>query len=134
MMSHDEPHNDPLPPDSGGLSPSAAAFEQAIASNANARFVLRLFVTGMTPRSQQAIENLRQLCQEHLPGRHDLEIIDIYQQPGLAKTEQVIAAPTLVKKLPLPLRRVIGDMGDPGRILMVLGITVNQDGQETESR
>lgn len=132
-MSHDEPHNEPSPPDPGGLAPSAAAFEQAIAENADARFVLRLFVSGMTPRSQQAIDNLCRLCQEHLPGRHELEIIDIYQQPGLAKTEQVIAAPTLVKKLPLPLRKVIGDMGDPGRILMVLGVAASGNDQETAS-
>ena len=62
------------------------------------------------------------MCEEHLAGRYDLEIIDIYQQPDLAKDGQVIAAPTLVKKLPLPLRKVIGDMGDPGRIMVVLGI------------
>ena len=77
----------------------------------------------MTPRSRRAIHNLTKLCEEHLSGRYDLEIIDIYQQPTLAKGEQIIAAPTLVKKLPLPLRRVIGDMSDPGRILVVLGVT-----------
>ena len=84
--------------------------------------MFRLYVSGMTARSRQAINNIHQLCEEHLAGRYDLEIIDIYQQPGLAKDGQVVAAPTLVKTLPLPLRRVIGDMGDPGRIMVVLGI------------
>ena len=104
------------------LAPSAQDFERAIAELPDARFVLRLYVSGMTARSRQAVENIRSLCEEHLAGRYDLEIIDIYQQPALAKEGQVIAAPTLVKTLPPPLRRVIGDMGDPGRIMVVLGI------------
>jgi circadian clock protein KaiB len=108
--------------DDPGFAPSAKEFEQAIAQSPEARFVLRLYVSGMTTRSRQAIDNIRQLCEEHLPGRYDLEIIDIYQQPALAKEGQVIAAPTLVKTLPLPLRKVIGDMSDPGRIMVVLGI------------
>ena len=105
-----------------GFAPSAEIFERAIAENPDTRFVLRLYVSGMTARSRQAIDNIRQLCEEHLAGRYDLEIIDIYQQPALAKEGQVIAAPTLVKKLPLPVRKVIGDMADPGRIMVVLGI------------
>lgn len=105
-----------------GLAPSAEAFEQAISASPDARFVLRLYVSGMTTRSRQAIDNIRHLCEEHLAGRYDLEVIDIYQQPAMAKEGQVIAAPTLVKELPLPLRKVIGDMGDPGRIMVVLGI------------
>ena len=90
--------------------------------------MLRLYVSGMTVRSRQAIDNIRNLCEEHLAGRYDLEIIDIYQQPELAKEGQILAAPTLVKTLPLPLRRVIGDMGDPGRIMVVLGIVPGSDG------
>lgn len=105
-----------------GFAPSAEVFERAIAENPDTRFVLRLYVSGMTARSRQAIDNIRQLCEEHLAGCYDLEIIDIYQQPALAKEGQVIAAPTLVKTLPPPLRRVIGDMGDSGRIMVVLGI------------
>ena len=81
----------------------------------------------MTPRSRQAIDNIRQLCEEHLAGRYDLEIIDIYQQPALAKDAQIIAAPTLVKKLPPPVRKVIGDMADPGRVMVVLGIAASGD-------
>jgi circadian clock protein KaiB len=112
-----------------GLAPSAQDFERAIAESPDARFVLRLYVSGMTVRSRQAIDNIRKLCEEHLAGRYDLEIIDIYQQPDLAKDGQIIAAPTLVKKLPLPVRKVIGDMGDPGRIMVVLGIATGSDGK-----
>jgi circadian clock protein KaiB len=112
-----------------GLAPSAREFERAIADSPDARFVLRLYVSGMTGRSRQAIDNIHHLWEEHLAGRYDLKIIDIYQQPDLAKDEQVIAAPTLVKKLPPPLRKVIGDMGDPGRIMVVLGIVPPGDGK-----
>lgn len=105
-----------------GLGISAKAFERAVEDNPQGHFVLQLYVSGMTPRSRRAISNLQKLCDDHLPDRYDLEIIDIYQQPGLAKGAQIIAAPTLVKRLPLPLRRVIGDLSDPGRILLVLGV------------
>lgn len=86
------------------------------------KYVLRLYITGVTPRSTQAIANIRRICQEHLEGRYDLQVIDIYQQPALAKGEQIIAAPTLIKKLPHPLRRVIGDMSDENRVLLGLDL------------
>lgn len=86
------------------------------------RYVLRLYVTGMTPRSIRALENVRIICEEHLRGQYELEVIDIYQQPALAKGEQIIAAPTLIKKLPLPLRRVVGDMSSTERVLLGLDI------------
>jgi len=109
--------------DSVTFGPGAAAFARAIADSSwEASFVLRLYVSGMTPRSRAAIDNIQKLCQEHLAGRYDLQIIDIYQQPELAKDQQIIAAPTLVKKLPLPLRKVVGDMADAGRVMMVLGV------------
>jgi circadian clock protein KaiB len=114
--------SDEKPSDEAGLAPSAQEFERTIAGAPDARFVLRLYVSGMTPRSRAAIDNIHQLCEKHLAGRYDLAIIDIYQQPDLAKDGQVIAAPTLVKTLPTPLRRVIGDMADPGRVMMALGI------------
>jgi circadian clock protein KaiB len=72
----------------------------------------------MTPKSTQAIANVKRICNEHLAGRYELEVIDIYQQPKLAKGEQIIAAPTLIKKLPLPLRRLIGDMSNTERFLV----------------
>ena len=86
------------------------------------RYVLRLYVTGLTARSVRAVSNLRAICDDYLEGQYDLEVIDIYQQPVLAKGEQIIAAPTLVKQLPLPMRRVIGDMSDRERVLLGLDL------------
>ena len=86
------------------------------------KYVMRLYVTGATPRSTRAITNLRALCDQHLPGRYELEVVDIYQQPNLAAEGQVIAAPTLVKSLPLPLRKFIGDMSDTKSILAGLEV------------
>ena len=86
------------------------------------KYVLRLYVTGMTARSAEAIATIREICKERLKGRYDLEVIDIYQHPNLAKEEQIIAAPTLVKKLPAPLRRFIGALSDRERILVGLDL------------
>jgi circadian clock protein KaiB len=97
-----------------------ALFEQAARSDE--RYVLRLFVTGMTARSTRAIENLRAICNEYLDGRYELEVIDIHQQPVLTRGEQIIAAPTLIKKLPLPMRRIIGDMSNRERVLLGLDL------------
>lgn len=85
-------------------------------------YVLRLYVTGMTPRSSRAIATIKSICEEHLEGRYDLEVIDIYQCPHLARDEQIIATPTLVKKLPAPLRRFIGDLSDEERVLFGLDL------------
>ena len=86
------------------------------------QYKLRLFITGISPRSSRAIVNIRKVCEEHLKGRYELEIIDITENPALAKSEQILAAPTLVKKLPLPLRRFIGDMSETDRLLIGLDI------------
>jgi circadian clock protein KaiB len=99
---------------------SAKEFEKALTLKGDRKYVLRLYVTGTTPRSVSAIKNIRKICDEHLKGAYDLEVIDIYQQPVLAKGEQIIAAPTLLKKLPLPLRRFIGDMSNTEQILLGL--------------
>ncbi len=96
--------------------------ETVIRERSNAHYVLRLYVAGLTPRSQRAIDNLKAICEEHLRARYDLEVIDIFQQPQLAKAEQVIAAPTLVKELPPPLRKFIGDMSQTQKILVGLEI------------
>jgi circadian clock protein KaiB len=88
----------------------------------NETYLLKLYVTGMTPQSVLAIENLKQICEEHLKGRYNLEVIDLYKNPALAAGEQIIAAPTLIKKLPLPLRRVIGDMSNTNRVLVGLDL------------
>jgi circadian clock protein KaiB len=96
---------------------NAEEFEKAAAARDRAKYVLRLYVTGMTPKSTQAIANVEKLCKEHLAGRYELKVIDIYQQPKLVQGEQIIATPTLIKKLPLPLRKLIGDMSDTERFL-----------------
>ena len=97
---------------------STEEFEKAALKQGRAKYILRLYVTGMTPKSTQAIANVRKLCEQYLAGRFELEVIDIYQQPQLVKGEQIIAAPTLIKKLPLPLRKLIGDMSDTEKFLV----------------
>ena len=85
-------------------------------------YLLRLYVTGSTPQSVRAIENIKNICEEHLKGRYELEVIDLYQNPNLAQGEQIIAAPTLIKKLPEPLKRIIGDMSNTERVLVGLDL------------
>jgi circadian clock protein KaiB len=108
-----------------------AAIAKALAKKAKTagkeRYVLRLYVAGMTPKSSQAIINITQICKDHLKGRYDLRVIDIYQQPTLAQGEQIIAAPTLIKKLPLPLRRFIGNMVNREKILVGLDLRPKKD-------
>ena len=86
------------------------------------QFVLRLYVTGMTPRSTRAISAVRSICEEFLSGRYYLEIIDVYQQPALIRDEQIFATPTLIRKGPEPERRMIGDMSNRARLLSGLGL------------
>jgi len=85
-------------------------------------YVLRLFVTGSTKRSVRAIANARGICESHLKGRHELEVIDLYEHPEAAARDEIVAAPTLVKLLPSPLRRVIGDLSDRQRVMASLGL------------
>jgi len=101
---------------------AAAALERSSAKLAHGRYELRLYVAGMTPRSLRAINNIRAICEEHLKGRYDLQVIDLYQQPKLAKGEQIIALPTLHKRLPAPLRRIIGDLSDVEQVLIGLDL------------
>jgi circadian clock protein KaiB len=96
--------------------------EAAAATHAQENYVLRLYITGTTPASTRAIVNIRKICEEHLQGRYDLEVVDISQHPTLAAGEQIIAAPTLIKRLPQPLRRFIGDMSQTDRILLGLDL------------
>jgi circadian clock protein KaiB len=86
------------------------------------KYVLRLYIAGVSLRSSHAIENIKKICEEHLKGRYELEVIDIYQHPVLAAGEQVIAIPTLIKKLPPPLRKFIGDLTDTEKILVGLDL------------
>ena len=99
-----------------------AALEKAAAEQKTAQYVLKLYVAGMTPRSSAAIRSVTEVCEEFLKGRYKLEVIDVYRQPTLAKGEQIIAAPTLIKKLPEPLRRLIGDMANKERVLIGLDL------------
>jgi circadian clock protein KaiB len=95
---------------------------RAAKEQATEKYVLKLYVAGITPRSEAAIRSVTEICEKHLKGRYDLEIVDLYQQPTLAKGEQIIAAPTLIKKLPLPLRRLIGSMASEERVLVGLDL------------
>jgi circadian clock protein KaiB len=105
------------------LANSTAAFEHALSQpNDGQKYILRLYVSGMTARSTAAIKNIQAICEQHLLGRYELEIIDVYQQPALAKGDQIIAVPTLIKKLPLPLRRFIGDISQTEKVLLGLDL------------
>jgi circadian clock protein KaiB len=107
-------------------SETAQAFESALEKAREQResYVLRLYVTGMTPRSTEAFSSIKAICEKHLHGRYDLEVIDIYQQPTLARDDQIIAAPTLIKKLPAPLRRLVGNLSKEDRVL--IGLDLNR--------
>jgi circadian clock protein KaiB len=91
-------------------------------------YSLRLYITGQTPRSADSVQNLKRVCDQYLAGHFELEVIDIYQQPELAQEAQIIAAPTLVKRLPLPLRRLVGDLSNRRRVL--LGLDLKADPTE----
>ncbi|OHB49398.1 MAG: hypothetical protein A2Y10_19400 [Planctomycetes bacterium GWF2_41_51] len=91
------------------------------------KYVLKLYVAGITVQSSRAIKNITQICEENLKDRYDLQIIDIYQQPALAKGEQIIVAPTLIKKLPLPLRKFIGNMANKEKILVGLDLQPKEE-------
>jgi len=88
----------------------------------HAEYILRLYVTGSTPRSLMAISNLKRLCEEYLEGDYDLEVVDIYKNPEAARDAQIVAAPTLIKRLPAPLRRFVGDLSNTQKILIGLDI------------
>lgn len=97
---------------------SVAAFEEALDKTGEGKYVLHLYVAGMGPKSVKAIENIKRICEEYMPGRYELEVIDIYQYPIFAKDGQIVAAPTLIKELPPPLRKIIGSMSDTERVLI----------------
>lgn len=99
------------------------AISPAAAAHAEVLYVLRLYIIGTSSLSTRAISNIRKICEEHLKGRYELEVMDISQHPMLAKDEQIIAAPTLIKTSPLPLRRFIGDMSQTERIMVGLDLS-----------
>jgi circadian clock protein KaiB len=107
---------------------STEAFERTLVGPQEERYILRLYVTGLTPKSVRAIANVKKICEDHLQGRYELEVVDLYQRPQLAKGEQISAMPTLIKKLPLPLRRIIGDMSNTERVLVGLDLRKKKEG------
>ena len=98
--------------------------EQVVVSNTNQEYVLRLYITGATPNSLRAVANIKKLCEQYLRGRYSLEIIDVYQQADIAEKEQLIALPLLIKKRPLPERRLIGDLSEFDKVVKGLGLAV----------
>jgi circadian clock protein KaiB len=90
------------------------------------KYLLRLYVSRSTARSTRAVTNIRRLCEEHLHGRYDLEVIDINDHAQLARDEQIIAVPTLIKRLPAPLQRLVGDMSDLNKVLFGLDLKVRE--------
>src|ERR1043165_4187690 len=104
---------------------SAASYEQTVHRHQSHRleYILRLYVTGSTPRSLKAIANLKRFCEEHLHDDYELQVIDIYKNPDAAREEQIIASPTLIKRLPAPLRRFVGDLSNTQKLLTGLGLS-----------
>lgn len=100
----------------------AAQLAESAKKRKNEKYLLKLYVTGSTTNSVKAISNIREICDTYLKGRYDLQIIDLYKDPGLATSEQIIAAPTLIRKLPAPLRRIIGDLSETEKVLAGLEI------------
>lgn len=106
---------------------SITDFEEALAKAEDEKYVLHLYVAGMGPKSIKAIENIKRICEEYMPGKYELEIIDIYQYPIFAKDGQIVAAPTLIKELPPPLRKIIGSMSDTKRVLVGMDLESKDD-------
>jgi circadian clock protein KaiB len=91
-----------------------------------ATYVLRLYISASTPKSKRAVVNLKRVCEEHLKGRYDLEVIDIHKRANLARDEQIVAVPTLIKRLPAPLQRLVGDMSDLNKVLFGLDLKLRE--------
>jgi circadian clock protein KaiB len=118
--------------DEGVVSSEAEDFSEDINADGNApdgepMYDLRLYVAGQSPRSVRAVENLRKVCDEHLAGRYRVEVIDLLVNPALARGDEIVAVPTLVRKLPEPIRKIIGDLSDTDRVLV--GLQVRPQGE-----
>jgi circadian clock protein KaiB len=111
-----------MPDDEPVLHSSTEEFERLTSASSHTRYVLRLYVSGMTPRSTEAINNLKEICDEHLKDRYELEVVDIYKRPEVTSADQIVATPTLVKKLPLPLRKLVGALSNEERVLVGLDL------------
>jgi circadian clock protein KaiB len=104
----------------------AGRLERAGSLACKTRYVLQLYIGGSNTKSARAVESIKQFCEQHLQNRYDLEIIDIFQQPNLARTAQIVAAPTLIKRLPLPLRRLIGDLSSQEVVFLALDLRARE--------
>jgi circadian clock protein KaiB len=105
-----------------GTDQTLQQFEELVADLAQPKYLFRLYVSGSSPRSALAITNVRRICDQYLSGQYELEVIDVYQQPAETKTAQVIAVPTLIKEVPLPAKRFVGDMSDTERLVIALSL------------
>ena len=125
-MSSKPRSNDPPDDREPGLDASAERtlkeFERLVADLAQPSYLFRLYVSGTTPRSAAAVVNVRRICEQYLPGHYELEVIDVYQQPAATKAAQIIAVPTLIKELPFPRQRFVGDMSNTERIVIGLNL------------
>jgi circadian clock protein KaiB len=115
----DSPESEAREIDSGAVQ-ALKDFEKLVAELAQPNYVFRLYVSGNTSRSSAAIANVRRICERYLPGRYELDVIDVYQQPAATKQAQIIAVPTLIKELPFPPQRFVGDMSNTERIVVGL--------------
>lgn len=102
--------------------PEPKAVDTFLLPSVAGNYQLRLYVTGSSPRSARAVANIQEICETHLKGRYELEVIDLYQQPGLARNREVVVAPTLIKQLPAPMRQLIGDLSDRRKVLLALDL------------
>jgi circadian clock protein KaiB len=118
-LKNEEPNNPEGP--SGQV---LAEFEKLVAELSEPVYLFRLYVSGASPRSALAITNIRNICEKYLPGRYELEVVDVFQQPGATKEAQIVAVPTLIKELPLPRKKFVGDMSDVEKI--VVGLKLRQ--------
>jgi circadian clock protein KaiB len=109
---------------------STRSFRAATERASEQQYVLKLYIAGSTPGSTAAVEALSAICEQHLQGRYQLQIIDVYQQPDLARAQQIVAVPTLVKQLPEPMRRILGDLSDKQRVLVGLDLKPRSHEQE----
>ncbi|MDB4960128.1 MAG: Circadian oscillation regulator KaiB [Myxococcales bacterium] len=100
----------------------ASSARKKAAHAATGEYLLRLYVAGQTPKSVQAFHNLRQICEEHLPGRYRIEVVDLMENPALARGDQILALPAVVRQLPPPVKKIIGDFSDAERVLVGLDL------------
>ena len=109
--------------EASNIKDSYDEFEQASKSRVKEKYILRLYVSGMTQKSLKAIDQLKKICEDKLQGCYDLQIIDISQEPETVRKEDIVATPTLIKELPKPIRRIIGDLSETERILVALNLS-----------